>query len=49
MAGAGGNRVAVIPGAEMVVVITTTNFRVKGAHQLSDRLLAEHILAAIVR
>ncbi len=49
MTGAGGNRVVVIPGAEMVVVITTTNFRVKGAHQLSDRLLAEHILAAIAR
>ena len=49
MTGAGGNRVVAIPGAKMVVVITTTNFRVTGAHQLSDRLLTEHILAAIAR
>ncbi len=47
MTGAGGNRVVVVPGVELVVVITTTNFRVREAHQLSDRLLAEHILAAI--
>ena len=31
----------------MAVVITTTNFRVRGSHDLSDRLLMEHILSAV--
>jgi CubicO group peptidase (beta-lactamase class C family) len=39
MQGAGGNKVAVFPDLQMVVVVTTTNFRERGAHQLSDRVL----------
>jgi len=39
MQGAGGNKVAVFPKLGMVVVVTATNFREKGAHQLSDRVL----------
>lgn len=46
MTGAGGNRVHVFPESERVVVITTTNFRRRDAHDLSDRLLREQILAA---
>ena len=39
MQGAGGNKVAVFPKLGMVVVVTTTNYREKGAHQLSDKVL----------
>ena len=47
MTGTGGNKVFVFPDLEMVVVITTTNFRVSGPHLLSERLLTEHILGAV--
>jgi CubicO group peptidase (beta-lactamase class C family) len=44
MQGNGGNKVAVFPDRKMVVVITTTNYRVRGAHQLSDKLLTDFVL-----
>jgi CubicO group peptidase (beta-lactamase class C family) len=47
MTGNGGNRVVVAPDLDLVAVITTTNFGVRDAHGLSDRLIAEHILAAV--
>jgi CubicO group peptidase (beta-lactamase class C family) len=47
MNGAGGNKVAVFPDLDMVVVVTTTNFQVRGAHQLSDKLISDHVLAAV--
>lgn len=46
MQGAGGNKVAVFPGQKMVVVITTTNYQVRGAHELSDKLLRDYVLPA---
>ncbi len=49
MNGAGGNKVIVLPDLEMVVVITSTNFRLKSAHELSEKLLTEGVLAAVVR
>ena len=49
MSGNGGNRVAVIPALDMVVVITTTNFNQPDAHQLADKLLSDHVLAAVER
>jgi hypothetical protein len=45
MTGTGGNRVHVVPDLDAVVVITTTNFRLRNAHELSDRLVAATIQA----
>jgi CubicO group peptidase (beta-lactamase class C family) len=47
MYGTGGNKVLVFPTEQMVVVITTTNFRVPGASSLTDKLLLEYILKSI--
>jgi len=44
MTGTGGNRVHVFPDRDLVAVITTTNFRRRDAHALSDRLVVEQIL-----
>jgi CubicO group peptidase (beta-lactamase class C family) len=49
MAGSGGNKVFVLPEQEAVVVITTTNFQVRGAHPLSDKLLTSLIVPALLR
>ena len=46
MNGSGGNKVVVFPGLRTVVTITTTNFRVKDAHVLSERPLTDYVLAA---
>jgi CubicO group peptidase (beta-lactamase class C family) len=45
MSGSGGNRVVVFPKEKLVVVVTTTNFNARDAHQLSDKLV-EVIAAA---
>ena len=47
MGGNGGNKIAVIPQLDLVVAITTTNYNMSGAHELTDRLLTDHILAAV--
>lgn len=47
MLGNGGNKIAVFPDSNMVVVITTTNYNLREAHELTDRLLSEYILAAV--
>ena len=44
MYGSGGNKVLVVPDLEMTIVITATNFRVRNANQLSERLATEYIL-----
>jgi CubicO group peptidase (beta-lactamase class C family) len=45
MSGMGGNRVHVFPELELVAVITTRSFDVPSAHELSDRLLVDEVLA----
>ncbi len=47
MSGSGGQKVAVVPDLDLVAVITTTNFGVRQPHAISEKLLAEHILAAV--
>jgi CubicO group peptidase (beta-lactamase class C family) len=47
MYGSGGNKVYVFPKQSLVVVVTTTNFRVRGAGELTDQLLTEYILNAL--
>ena len=39
MSGMGGNRVAVFPALDLVVVITSVNYRERDAHQLTDQVL----------
>lgn len=45
MSGMGGNKVFVLPELETVVVITSENFRIKNAHELSDKLLKSCLLS----
>ena len=46
MSGNGGNKVAVIPDLDMVVVITATNYNTRGMHEQTDRLLSDYVLPA---
>ena len=46
MFGSGGNKVVIFPNQQVVVVITTTNFRVQGAAALTDKLITDYILGA---
>jgi len=46
MYGTGGNKILVFPGESLVVVITTTNYRVQGASALTDKLIVDYILEA---
>ena len=47
MSGTGGNKVYVFPKEQLVAVVTTTNYRVSGAHPLTERLLTDYILASL--
>jgi CubicO group peptidase (beta-lactamase class C family) len=48
MSGSGGNKVYVLPEQDAVVVITTTNFQMRGAHPNSDKLLTTLVLPALL-
>ena len=48
MYGTGGNKLVAFPDEALVVVITTTNFRVQNAAELSDKLLVDYILDAAI-
>jgi|SRR5579872_3652940 len=47
MLGNGGNKVAVFPALDMVVVITSNNYNTRGMHEQTDRLLNEYILPSV--
>jgi CubicO group peptidase (beta-lactamase class C family) len=49
MSGSGGQKVAIVPDLDLVAVITTTNFGVRQPHVISEKLLVDHILAAVER
>jgi CubicO group peptidase (beta-lactamase class C family) len=47
MSGNGGNKIAVLPELNLVAVITSVNYGARGMHEQVERLLSEHILAAV--
>jgi CubicO group peptidase (beta-lactamase class C family) len=47
MNGTGGNKVIILPDLDMVVVITTTNYHLRDAHPLAEKLLTDYVLAAV--
>jgi CubicO group peptidase (beta-lactamase class C family) len=49
MFGTGGNKVFVFPAQKLVIVVTTTNFRVAAAGNLTDRLLTDYLLPALLQ
>jgi hypothetical protein len=44
MSGNGGNKIAVFPELDMVVVLTSTNYNTKGMHEQTEQLLTNFIL-----
>ena len=47
MNGNGGNKVAVFPGLDLTVVITSTNYNTRGMHEQTEKLLTDYILASV--
>jgi len=47
MTGNGGNKVVVIPGLDLVAVITSTNYNTRGMHEQTEKLLTDYILASV--
>lgn len=47
MSGNGGNKVAVFPDLDMVVVISSTNYNTRGMHEQTDKILTDYILPAL--
>jgi len=47
MSGNGGNKVAVFPGLDLSVVITSTNYSTRGMHEQTEKLLTDYILPAV--
>jgi CubicO group peptidase (beta-lactamase class C family) len=48
MSGNGGNKVVVVPDLGLVAVLTSGNYNTKGMHVVTDRLLQDFVLAAVV-
>ena len=49
MKGNGGNKVAVLPGLDLVAVINGANYSTRGMHEQTDRLLNEWVVPAVTR
>ena len=49
MSGNGGNKVAVFPSLDMVVVLTSTNYNTRGMHEQTEKLLTDYILASMTQ
>jgi CubicO group peptidase (beta-lactamase class C family) len=47
MTGNGGNKVVVMPSANLVAVITSTNYNARGMHEQTEKLLTDYVLAAV--
>jgi CubicO group peptidase (beta-lactamase class C family) len=47
MSGNGGNKIAVFPGLDLTVVITSTNYSTRGMQEQTEKLLTDYILAAV--
>ena len=47
MSGNGGNKVAVFPGLDLAVVVTSTNYSTRGMHEQTEKLLTDYILPAV--
>jgi hypothetical protein len=47
MSGNGGNKVALFPSVDLVVVVTSTNFNTRGMHEQTDRILSDYVLPAL--
>ncbi len=48
MSGNGGNKVIVVPALRLVAVLSSVNYNAKAMHAVTDRLLQEHVLAAVI-
>ena len=49
MLGNGGNKVALFPALDLVVVLTSTNYNTRGMHEQTEKLLTDYILAALTQ
>ncbi|HYC90212.1 MAG TPA: serine hydrolase [Thermoanaerobaculia bacterium] len=49
MQGNGGNKVAVLPGLDLAVVITSTNYSTRGMHEQTTKLLTDYVLPAVAK
>src|SRR5580700_10333813 len=47
MSGNGGNKVVAIPGLDLAVVITSTNYNTHGMHEQTEKILTDYVLTAI--
>jgi len=48
MSGNGGNKVVIVPELRLVAVLSSVNYNAKGMHLATERLLQEHVLAAVI-